>query len=254
MDGLHREIAATKLLMSNCLTTLTIQRCISDFFVSILSSIDKAIDQAEEISSLCTKVYQEFEDEHGLGQVKPRPLNLGRYRQQVLRLERKHSDFKSTGRLFIREQMSITNRFYDTVGTVTKLIYMKAAKDAADWSKSLMLPLETQVREHHGQLRRRVESVKRIHNAADTVDERLNELELNKAGISDQRDEMLKLSDQVRLCLYSKPGTDHAANELHKSANTSDAPKNQPQNQPDSIATEQKTGAFIVAGVNTIKP
>jgi hypothetical protein len=67
MDSLHREIAATKLLMSNCLTTLTIQRCINDFFASILRSIDQAIDQADEISSLCTKVYQEFEDEHGLG-------------------------------------------------------------------------------------------------------------------------------------------------------------------------------------------
>ena len=250
MDGLHREIAATKLLMSNCLTTLTIQRCINDFFASILRSIDQAIDQADEISSLCTKVYQEFEDEHGLGQVRPRPLNLGRYRQQVLRLERKHSDFKSTGRLFLREQMSITNRFYDTVGTVTKLIYMKAAKDASDWSKSLMLPLETQVREHHGQLRRRVESVKRIHNAADTVDERLEELELNKAGISDQRDEMRKLSDQVRLSLYNKPGTDQAENELRNSV----AARNTKNSPPQTHSGEQSENVVLAVSTSTMRP
>jgi hypothetical protein len=150
--------------------------------------------------------------------------------------------------------MSITNRFYDTVGTVTKLIYMKAAKDAADWSKSLMLPLETQVREHHGQLRRIVESVKRIHNAADTVDERLEELELNKAGISDQRDEMRKLSDQVRLSLYNKPGTDHTQNELSNSTATRDAKKNQPQHHANKYPNEQRENEFLTANANTIRP
>jgi len=36
--------------------------------------------------------------------------------------------------------------------------------------------METYVREHHTQLRRRLESVKRIHKASDTVEQRLQEL------------------------------------------------------------------------------
>jgi uncharacterized coiled-coil DUF342 family protein len=40
-----------------------------------------------------------------------------------------------------------------------------------------MSPLETQVREHHMQLRRRLESIKRIHVASGELEERIAELE-----------------------------------------------------------------------------
>jgi len=40
-----------------------------------------------------------------------------------------------------------------------------------------MAPLETQVREHHLQLRRRLESIRRIHQASDELEDRIAELE-----------------------------------------------------------------------------
>jgi len=49
-----------------------------------------------------------------------------------------------------------------------------------------MAPLETQVREHHMQLRRRLESVKRIHRASDELEERIVELEQAEAGLRAQ--------------------------------------------------------------------
>jgi chromosome segregation ATPase len=49
-----------------------------------------------------------------------------------------------------------------------------------------MAPLETQVREHHMQLRRRLESVKRIHRASEELEERLSELDQAEAGLRGQ--------------------------------------------------------------------
>ena len=66
----------------------------------------------------------------------------------------------------------------------------------------------------------------------------MHEPELNKAVISDQRDEMCKLSDQVRLSLYNKPRTDHNANELRNAGVTREKSKNQPLNQPNNGVTE----------------
>jgi len=42
--------------------------------------------------------------------------------------------------------------------------------------KAVMAPMETQVREHQIQLKRRLESIKRIHQATDTLEDRINEL------------------------------------------------------------------------------
>ena len=47
--------------------------------------------------------------------------------------------------------------------------------------------METYVREHHTQLRRRLESVKRIHKASDTVDSRLAELKSMQTMLHTQR-------------------------------------------------------------------
>ena len=54
-----------------------------------------------------------------------------------------------------------------------------------------MVPMETYVREHHTQLRRRLESVKRIHRASDTVETRLTELETMRNQLQTQQAEYL---------------------------------------------------------------
>ena len=52
-----------------------------------------------------------------------------------------------------------------------------ANQDAATWLRAFMEPMETQVREHQIQLKRRLESIKRIHQATDTLEDRIAELE-----------------------------------------------------------------------------
>jgi hypothetical protein len=85
--------------------------------------------------------------------------------------------------------MSITNRFYDSVCTVSRKIFSRALRDATNWNSNLMVPMETYVREHHTQLRRRLESVKRIHKASDTVEQRLEELSTMQIRLLSQHDE-----------------------------------------------------------------
>jgi len=53
-----------------------------------------------------------------------------------------------------------------------------------------MSPMESQVREHQMQLRRRLESVKRIHKAADTLSDRIGELEQMHGEVSRQLKEL----------------------------------------------------------------
>ncbi len=51
-------------------------------------------------------------------------------------------------------------------------------RDIEVWLKSVMTPLEAQVREHQKQLRRRVDSIERIHEATDTLESRIAALEM----------------------------------------------------------------------------
>ena len=51
----------------------------------------------------------------------------------------------------------------------------RANRDADAWLRAVMGPLETQVKEHHLQLKRRLDSIRRIHSASDELEERVDE-------------------------------------------------------------------------------
>ena len=69
-------------------------------------------------------------------------------------------------------------------------VYEVANRDVENWLKAVMAPMETQVREHQLQLRRRLESIKRIHKATDTLEDRIAELEQMEAVITAQLDDL----------------------------------------------------------------
>ena len=85
------------------------------------------------------------------------------------------------------EQMVVARRFYDSVVLKVRQIFERANSDADDWLRTIMSPRESQVREQQVQLRRRLESIKRIHKASDTLEDRLAELSHVKEGIQNQK-------------------------------------------------------------------
>ena len=60
-----------------------------------------------------------------------------------------------------------------------------------------MSPLETQVREYQIQLKRRLESVKRIHEATDTLESRVEELMQGEEALRALLDELDNLEAAV---------------------------------------------------------
>jgi hypothetical protein len=65
--------------------------------------------------------------------------------------------------------------------------------------------MESQVREHQVQLRRRLESIKRIHQASDTLDERLKELQHVRDGIEEQERLVTSSIEGLRSLLDGTP-------------------------------------------------
>ena len=78
------------------------------------------------------------------------------------------------------------NAFFETIASRVKHLYVVANRDVEAWLKAVMSPLETQVREHHLQLRRRLDSIRRIHQASGDLEDRIAELEQQEAAIRAQ--------------------------------------------------------------------
>jgi CII-binding regulator of phage lambda lysogenization HflD len=101
-----------------------------------------------------------------------------KYRKELERLERAYNrHFNTLWNMASKAKFALMRRFFETVATRVKHVYDIANRDVDSWLKSVMSPLETQVREHQMQLRRRLDSVQRIHRAGDELEERITELE-----------------------------------------------------------------------------
>ena len=132
-------------------------------------------------------MYARFAKEHGLETFAPPPFSMLKYQKEVERLERAYNvHFNTLWNMVSKAKFTLMKRFFETVAIRVKHVYDIANRDLDSWLKAVMAPLETQVREHHLQLRRRLESVKRIHRASDELEERISELELAEAGIRNQ--------------------------------------------------------------------
>jgi len=61
----------------------------------------------------------------------------------------------------------------------------------------VMAPMEMQIREHQMQLRRRLESIRRIHHATDTLEDRVVELEQVESTLLHQLDGIHHLAREI---------------------------------------------------------
>jgi hypothetical protein len=205
LRNLDSLIAETKKDMAISLTTAGLRSSMGKFFSQVRGSMGEVTSQAREIKELMDGVYRKFQEEHGLANVKPSSFSTTKYVRELNGIEKRHEQMLSGMSLVMTEQMSVIRRFFDSGVKRVRQVFEKASRDADAWLKNIMSPMEAQVREHQVQLRRRLESIKRIHKASDSLDERLKELRLVEEGYREQEHDLEELAAEIQRCLDSAP-------------------------------------------------
>jgi DNA repair exonuclease SbcCD ATPase subunit len=122
-------------------------------------------------------MYARFAKEQGLERFTPPPFSMLKYQKEIDRLERAYNQhFNTLWNMVSKAKFALMKRFFETVASRVKHVYQIANRDLESWLKAVMSPLESQVREHHTQLRRRLDSIKRIHHASGELEDRVSEL------------------------------------------------------------------------------
>jgi hypothetical protein len=111
-----------------------------------------------------------------------------KYLKEIERMERAYNThFNTLWNMVSKAKYPLMKQFFETVASRARHIYKVANRDVEGWLKAVMSPLETQVREHHVQLRRRLDSIRRIHRASDELENRILELEQSREAFEAQR-------------------------------------------------------------------
>jgi DNA repair exonuclease SbcCD ATPase subunit len=133
------------------------------------------------------------------------PFSLLRYEKEIDRLEEGfNAHFNTLLNMVTHAKRGLTQRFFETVATQVRRAFEFANRDLDHWLRAIMAPLETQVREYQLQLKRRLESIKRIHQATDTLEDRVRELEQMHAALETQLAELNGIAAALREILHTE--------------------------------------------------
>lgn len=187
MEALKSEVTKTRDTMIAANFTKSIRGAMDSFFADLKSRLVKSDTQVEEIKKMMDAMYEKFSKEHGLRKAEPPSFSTLRYQKELAKLERAYKEqFNTALNMITNEKMTLTSKFFETLASRVIHVYEVANRDVENWLKAVIAPMESQVREHQLQLRRRLESIKRIYKATDTLEDRIGELESIEKSIQAQ--------------------------------------------------------------------
>src|SRR5262252_5857777 len=187
LDALRENAGRTRRHIEGSPFTKGVRGAMSEFFATIRHGFDDAGRRSSEIHDMMQAMYARFAKEQGLERYTPPPFSMLKYQKEVDRLERAYNQhFNTLWNMVSKAKFALMKRFFETIAIRVKHVFDIANRDLDSWLRAVMSPLETQVKEHHLQLRRRLDSVKRIHRASDELEERIAELEQTESGLRAQ--------------------------------------------------------------------
>ena len=198
LDALRDETRRTREAMLESTFTRGLRDAMEGYFRNLRANLQRSTSEIGEITRMLEAMYKRFSVEHGLKLSPPTGFSTLRYETELDRLEATFNRQINTAlTLVTTEKHALTQKFFETVAMQARRTFEVANQDVEQWLRAVMSPLETQVREYQIQLKRRLESVKRIHEATDTLENRVDELKQGEAGVRELIAELDALQDGV---------------------------------------------------------
>jgi len=212
MQALKLQVHTTRETMLDASFTKTIREAMDNFFLELKGRLVSSDAQIDEIKKMMDVMYDKFSKEHGLRKSEPPAFSTLRYQKELAKLERAYKEqFNTAFNMIANEKMTLTTKFFETLASRVIHVYEVANRDVENWLKAVIAPMESQVREHQLQLRRRLESIKRIYKATDTLEDRIIELESIEKSICAQMTELKLLRQHMGNALAFESETDAKA-------------------------------------------
>ena len=201
MDAVARQADTVRLSLQASRFATGMRAPVRAFFENVRVSLDAASEQVAEIGKVMDAMVRGFAAEHGLTMAPPMALSLARYQEEIAAVEALYVKQFGTATLLMTSRSTLLERFFDSIVSSVRRSFRAANADVEAWLKVIMAPLETQIRQHKEQLRHRLSSIQRIHDATDSLEQKIAAFEASQGELDAQRRRLAALNDAVAATL-----------------------------------------------------
>jgi len=177
----------TRQQMSESWTTPGLRAAMKTLFDGMLEAMEKANKQTQQIRSLVQAIYSKFHSEHGLAKIKPVNFSLLPYRSRLQKLYEDADAFRNSPMMVISVQHFVVEKFFVTLVGHARELFSECNTATRAWSKAIMAPILSQVREHKILMDQRLENLKKVHENFDNLSGRIAELESTHQNLENQQ-------------------------------------------------------------------
>lgn len=204
MDILKSQIHATRAAMEKSRFSAGLRQAVRDFFANIKDNLQQSDRKTDEITEMMSVMYRKFSTEHGLALATPMPFSLDKYLHEIELIEGVYQKQFGAAALLTTPQVVLMTKFFDSIASRVKHSFLQANRDAEAWLKVVMAPLEAQIWEYRGQLKKRKQSIERIYAATDSLDERVEALDAMQAELDTQKNAHLALAKELKAAIAAE--------------------------------------------------
>jgi hypothetical protein len=211
MDIVQAEITKVRDAMESSRFATGMRGPVKEFFDQARGNIDISSGKIDEISNMMDMMYRKFAAEHGLTLSSPMAFSLEKYRREIDKVEDVYTKQFGTTTLLMTSRSAIVERFFDSIASRVRRIYRAANADVEAWLKVIMSPLEAQIRQHKDQLKHRLASIQRIHDASDSLEQKISSFEASQADLEKVKGRLTELAGSVSAAMQAVPDAMDAA-------------------------------------------
>jgi predicted GTPase len=198
LDSLRARVLEARERMRKVRLTPQFFAAVKDYFGQVRDLVRHSNAKLLEIEQMVIGVQRRFAEDLGWSLSPPMPFALDTYLAELERAEAAYKNHFGALAVLTRDKWALIERFFDTVVSKSREVFAAAERDTEAWVRSLLPPIEVQVREQRAQLKKRAESVARIRDAQESLDARIGELEEALEDVQQRLDELKKFAGQAR--------------------------------------------------------
>ena len=204
MDAIKADILCARDAMQESNFSFGLRQAVRAFFDRTKQRLALSGQKTEEITEMMTVMYRKFSTEHGLAVSMPMPFSLQKYCNEIDQIETVYRKQFGTAVIMTTPQVVLMQKFFDSIVSRVKHSFLQANRDVEAWLKVIMAPLEAQIREHKSQLKRRLQSIERIHLATDSLEEKIQAIEMLQTDLQGHKDTMLQLQQALMTAIAAE--------------------------------------------------
>jgi predicted GTPase len=204
MDIVRDDIDLVREQMQRSRFFTGVREAVRGYFERTRANLDAAEGKTIEITEMMGVMYRRFSSEHGLTLALPLPFSLAAYRDELASIEAIYAKTFGTATLLTTSRVTLMEKFFDTIASRVRGCFKSANNDAEAWLKVIMAPLEAQIRQHKDQLKHRLGSIQRIHDATDSLEQKIDAFERSQQELEAQKARLNELAGAISIAINAE--------------------------------------------------